>query len=388
MRGANGAVAAHLSAGLDSAIVTATAGRLLGAGRVTAFTAAPSEAFATDPDDPWISDESGLAARLAATQDNIDHIIIRGDGTSPIAGMARDFFFQQQPTQSPLNAVWGRAISKEASSRKLGILLSGGGGNFTATYSGVEAIPEMLARGSLLSFLRGLRSLHRGGRTRSSSIAAAAFPLLPDAAWRTASQIWRRPRGLTEYAAIAKHSVASLEADAAKAGWRPDFPPRRDPVKTRIDGLSRTDGANFYKGVLAEWGLSIREPLLDLRLVRLCLAIPPDEYLIPDRPRDLARRSFADRLPPALLAEQRRGLQAADWAQGASVAVGEVREELTFARRTAGLADVVDLNQLEADAEALASVDLSSEDDELRFQVRLLGGIATTYFARRTAGTN
>lgn len=389
LRGTTGAVASHLSSGLDSAIVTTTASRLLPGGTIAAYTAAPGSHFAGDTETDWIGDESGLAAQVAATRSNIDHLIVRSDRTSPLAGMSKDFFFQQQPTQNPANAPWGRQVLKEVQARRIGILLSGGGGNFTATYAGIEALPEMLARGSLLEVAKGLRALRRSGRSWPSSVAAAAFPLLPARAWGTASRLWRRPRNWTDYAAIAPQHLAHIEGEAEALGWRQDYPPRRDPVGSRIQALTRTDGAHYYKGALAEFGVSIREPLLDLRVVRTCLAIPPQEYLAGDRPRDLARRTFSDRLPHALLESRGRGLQAADWAHGATAAAVEMQGELDIARRTQAVRDIVDLDQLDRDVKALAETDPAALDpDDLRFEVRLLRGIAATYFARRTEGTN
>ncbi|MEQ7872952.1 asparagine synthase-related protein [Sphingomonas sp. ASV193] len=388
LRGAAGKVANHLSAGLDSAIVTTTTARMIGDGQVTAFTAGPRVGAVLNEPPGWFGDETALAARVAAGEPNIDHVIVRPDRQSPLTTMAADFHFQQQPTINPCNAVWGRAIAGEAKRRGHNVLLTGAGGNFTLTFGAVEQLPEWLARGNLVSAWRGIGALRGEGRSLASALAAATFPLLPPSAWRLASRLFRTRRDLSRYAAVPGSATGRIEHRAAELGFDTSYAPRRDPIGTRIDGLTRSDGGNYYKGMLAEFGISIRDPLLDLRLVRLCLSIPPGEFLVGPRPRDLARRAFSDRLPAATLAERRRGNQAADWAEGMVAALPDIRAELDVARRTPGLGEVIDLDQLDADAAALATVDPLDAGAEFRFRLRLLRGVAATAFARRVAGTN
>ena len=50
------------------------------------------------------------------------------------------------------------------------------------------------------------------------------------------------------------------------------------------------------------------------------LGIPTEEYLAKGIPRALARRALADRLPQAVLSEERKGYQAADWHEGLTAA--------------------------------------------------------------------
>jgi asparagine synthase (glutamine-hydrolysing) len=79
------------------------------------------------------------------------------------------------------------------------------------------------------------------------------------------------------------------------------------------------DQGNYNKGVLGGWGVDMRDPSADRRLVEFCLSVPPEQFLAGGVPRSLARRAFADRLPPEVLRERRKGYQAADWFEGMSV---------------------------------------------------------------------
>src|SRR5262249_13722821 len=51
------------------------------------------------------------------------------------------------------------------------------------------------------------------------------------------------------------------------------------------------------------------DPFQDRRLIEFTLGVPEEQFLRRGESRSLARRVLADRLPPALLAENRRGRQ-------------------------------------------------------------------------------
>lgn len=59
------------------------------------------------------------------------------------------------------------------------------------------------------------------------------------------------------------------------------------------------------------WAPENRIPVLDLRLVNLCLSVPDRQYL----DRGLARRTLSDRLPRAQVRDRRIGVQCPEWFQ-------------------------------------------------------------------------
>ena len=76
------------------------------------------------------------------------------------------------------------------------------------------------------------------------------------------------------------------------------------------------------------FGVETRCPPVDARLVEFCLALPEDQYLRDGQPRWLIRRAMADRLPPVVLRNRKRGLQAADWFERLSAIRPQICEEL------------------------------------------------------------
>ncbi len=131
LRGSSGRVATHLSSGLDSASVTATAARLLGpaGGRVSAITSVPREGYREPPARDWYIDEGPLAASVAALHSNIEHVLIRFAAVSPLEDIERSFFLYDRPLVNPCNHVWHRAILDDAKRRGHSILLTASLGN-------------------------------------------------------------------------------------------------------------------------------------------------------------------------------------------------------------------------------------------------------------------
>src|SRR5438105_4721042 len=168
-------VASHLSAGLDSSAVSATAARLLAGsgGRVTAFTAVPRENYELPVPRGRIGDEGPLAALTAALYPNLEHVLIRtGDG-SPLDHVDRYFHLFERPVPNLCNMIWVSAINDAARDRKLRVLLSASIGNLTISYTGLALIPELVRSARLLELSQQLGMLVRHGGMRWSGAAAA-----------------------------------------------------------------------------------------------------------------------------------------------------------------------------------------------------------------------
>ena len=65
----------------------------------------------------------------------------------------------------------------------------------------------------------------------------------------------------------------------------------------------------WFDPMIELFGVEMRDPMADLDLLEFCFATPDDQYLRAGRTRWLARRVLADRLPPQVIDETRRGFQ-------------------------------------------------------------------------------
>lgn len=389
LRGIDGRVGAHLSGGLDSSGVAATAARLLHAsGEVVAFTSVPGENFDGFIPRGRFGDEGPLARSVASLYPNLEHVLVRTNGKSPFACLDRNYFLYERPALNLCNGVWNDAILEGAKQRRLKVMLTGQMGNMTVSYTGLEQLPELLASGRLVRLARQILQLRKNGIRLESSLAHSFGPFLSPGLWRTINR-WRgRHFRLEDYSAVNLEAAAELRAEAAASGLDFSYRPRRDPFATRLWVLRRVDLGNYNKGYLGGWGIDVRDPTADRRLVELCLSIPPAQFSNDGVPRSLARRVLSDRLPPEVVEEKRKGLQAIDWYEGVSAARDEASTEVERILSAPGAAKVVEGKKLEELMTDWPDRDWNSDKVTKRYRLALLRGISGGHFFRKGAGSN
>jgi asparagine synthase (glutamine-hydrolysing) len=389
LRRGDGPLGAHLSAGLDSGAVAATAARLSAPnGRVIAYTAAPRPGWSGPGPPARLADEAGLAADTAALYPNIEHVRVSPEMVSPLAGLDRSFALLDRPLLNACNTVWWDAILDRARRDGVDVLLTGQAGNMSFSYDGVAALPWLARRGRWLQLIRLLRAMRgRGARHRHLAHLVVA-PLLPRPGWRLVERLRGRSRRLTDHSAIRAGVAATLEAEASARHHDWTYQPRHDPFEQRLWALRRVDNGNYNKGAVAGWGIDLRDPTADRRLVELCLSIPPAAFFADGVPRALARRMLADRLPPAVCRNDRKGYQAADWYEGLTAGRGELRAELGRAANVPLAADLIDLARLEQLQDAWPDAGWETTEVIDRYRFMLLRGAAAAHFIRRASRSN
>lgn len=391
LRGAGDRVAAHLSAGLDSSAVAATAARLMApAGEVIAFTAVPRDGFDGPVPKGRIADEGPLAALTAASHPNIEHVRVSTEGCSPLDPLSRNFHLYERPLPNLCNSTWANAIKDRARERGLKVLLNAEMGNLTLSYSGEHFLAELAGRGALLPLARQALALRHNG-TRLRTVAAMAVgPWVPAALWRPLAKLRGTSFGLESYSALsARGAAAAGVADRAEErGLDLAFRPRRDPVEARLWALRRVDSGPIQKGNLAGWGIDGRDPTGDRRLVEFCLRVPPEQFLAGGIFRSLARRALADRVPEAVLAERRKGYQAADWRQGLVAAQEELRLQAERLESVAPARQLLDVARLRELAATLAADGAAGPQATRSYRLALLRGISAGHFLGSATRSN
>ncbi len=223
------------------------------------------------------------------------------------------------------------------------------------------------------------------------AFGASFGPHIPPALWAWLKKnIQGRPQGVTGHSGINPRQLASLDL-AAQARARDmtfEYRPRKDAFATRLWALRRTDTGNVNKGTLAGWGIDQRDPTTDRRLVEFCLSAPAEQFLSGGISRALARRAFADRVPQAVLNEERRGLQGADWHEGVRTLQARVLEELSRQGDCEPAANTLDLARLRALAEAWPRDGWDTYTAEQAYRIVLLRAVAAGHFLRKATGGN
>lgn len=348
LRGADGLVATHLSGGWDSSAVTATAARLLAParGRVLAFTAVPAAPSAAAPPRK-VADEGPAAAITAAMYDNIDHVMLPSTGDSPLAALAGYPELFERPLYNICNHVWLSQIRSAARDAGARVLLSGEIGNWTISAGPVSVLADLVRQRRWRSWAREAAAMLRGRRARLRGIAASSF-----GAWLPAP-LWRLVRNLSARGDAQRESAVhpdwrrQVAKERAQSGGGTGRPPA-DSFSRTIEAIRGMDYGELRKGILAGWGIDKRDPTADRRLIEFCLSLPVDMLLKDGRRRPLARAALADRLPPAVLDETRKGYQAADWHQGLTKDRAAVAALIEAIAADPAAAAVIDIDLLRA----------------------------------------
>ncbi|MEE4451358.1 asparagine synthetase B family protein [Novosphingobium resinovorum] len=399
-----GQVGAHLSSGFDSTAVATTAARILARDGepMTAFVAAPREGQVRTMAARHVADESLLAAKTAAMHANMELVRVV-PRAGPLAALMRARSLYASPVSNLCNLPWFEAINEQARDLGVRVLLHGSTGNTSLSESGVWALREMARQGRFGPWLRIARGLVRGGWMRWRGVLFNTVEdMLPDRLWRWAMTLSGQgiedERAMTLMAPGAYAQAAAAHCrDAARAGERPpdsgDLDRERgiSSVDFRLSTLRTNGDGDQYKAMLAEWGLDLRDPTADRRLVELALRIPVERLIWNGEPRAILRRVLADRAPPEVLDNRQRGYQAADWAQAIwseREAFIEEMERLEMYEPTAAFLDTDRIRRLIDGLPAAGSDAWDSDEAENSYRLACLRTISAASHMRHIARSN
>jgi asparagine synthase (glutamine-hydrolysing) len=393
LRGAGTAVGAHLSAGFDSSTVTTSAAIAMAAqnGKVVAFTSVPREGYDGAAPNGRFGDEGPLAAKTAARYPNIEHVLIRNPGYAPLAARDREFELFDRPVLNLCTAVRQEAINDAAKARQLSVMLTGAAGNMTISYDGLVLLPDLLGRGKLLRWMREGRAMVRSGAMPWSTVLRLTLgAYLPAPLWRRLV----RARGRHIHAMQAQSALRpgratelDIEGRATARGADPSGRPRRDSFASRLWVLRATDTGNLNKGTLAGWGIDLRDPTADRRLVEFCLSVPEEQFLVNGEPKVLGRRAFGARLPPEIADGTARGYQGVDWHEDLTAAHTNLGEELARFREFGPAARALDLDRLQRMVHAWPNGNWNTDETVLTpYRMALQRAMSAGHFLWRASG--
>ena len=317
-------VGVTLSGGLDSGSVAALAAAELAqqGRRLPAYSSVP--VVDTEPlvAARLFGDETPYIEATARLAGNIDVNYITAEAVSPLEGVERSLSIHDQPLHAAGNMFWISALLAEAQRNGLGALLTGQMGNGTVSWSGgvQPSALDSLAKLQWGAFGRKLKAWQEmTGRSLWSAVRSQVVrPLLrhvtksgppaepPRDAWR-------------KYSAINLGLARELDitGQMERQGHDPTFTPKRDANEARMFLLKpgRSTVGHFYHEVGAAYGLEVRDPTADRRVMSFCWSIPQSQYARDGRDRMLIRRAMEGYLPDEVRWNRHKGAQAADIGQ-------------------------------------------------------------------------
>ncbi|WP_165644435.1 asparagine synthase C-terminal domain-containing protein, partial [Oharaeibacter diazotrophicus] len=348
LRGA-GTVVCQLSGGFDSGAVAATAARLRGDAPLPVLTVAPPDGVARFEHPGAIGDERPLAAAVAAMHPNMIWEAVSSAGLHAYDdNPVRLFLSMAAPTRGSLNVGWYAPLFERARALGASTILTGGLGNMTLSWDGLCGLASMARRGDWVRLWREARAI---GRMQGRSPVAvlrrhAIVPLLPprlQARW-SAFRGGLPPEGETS---------SPIHPDFARAHGIPE---RRLAFGLDYDGDTDATRRRWLSYVQSNpptadmtealFGVASYAPLSDVDLLEFCFALPDEQYLRDGRTRWLARRVLADRLPPAVLDETRRGFQCAEFLHRLSLQRERIVEGVAALERSPLAGRVLDVERM------------------------------------------
>ncbi|HVV44715.1 MAG TPA: asparagine synthase-related protein, partial [Bryobacteraceae bacterium] len=268
------AVGSHLSGGLDSSSVTATAASLLRerGGRVTAYTAVPTVAIDEGTFPRRFCDESSHAAATAALYPNVEHVLIPTISGSLFETLDLMTSACESPQLNPGNSCWFRAICTHAMSRGLRVMLTGANGNFTISYDGRRALSSLIAGGRLVAAMRLGSALRRGGAGWRRVMKAGVRPLLP-------AGLRRALDGFNSGDVLKMEDATGLRPEfAVSFGLNPQEALERADIREgralRTWSIRRNDFGSHMAGLRRLTGVEQMDPTSDRRVMEFCLSVP------------------------------------------------------------------------------------------------------------------
>ncbi|MEN8221061.1 MAG: asparagine synthase-related protein [Pseudomonadota bacterium] len=332
-------IGAFLSGGLDSPSVACTAARQLKAKgqRLTTFTSVPREGFDAPERSGWLNDETPYIEALKPWHDNLEVTYLRPEGRTMLDNIDRLFELAEGPMRNPCNRIWMEAVLEAAAARGIRVMLTGQNGNNSISYNGSSLFTELARTGHWLTLMREIKT--KAAMKKISPLAVfkgdVLRPFLPNALWAWHS---RRKEGAefpwAKHSAINPDFAKAMAVDerARELGFDHHYRPLTDGRKWRIRWGTGSGAMHYGRDLSNGWrhhfGIEMRDPTADIRILEFCLAIPENQYLRKGKDRYLIRRAMDGVLPPEVLWKTKRGEQLPDWYERLIAVRGEIAAEI------------------------------------------------------------
>lgn len=393
VRGVDG-LAAHLSAGLDSAAVVSSAAlaRAAEGKRLTAYTSVPMAGAELEVPVRRFSDEGPRASMLAALYPNVDHVLLDSADREIGEDFDRHFFASETPILNACNQVWMGAINREAKARGERVALSAYFGNMTISHGGGQLMHAYIRRGRPDLWAREARLLLASGYGTWPNLLLTTFgPWLPSP-WLKKIRRWtgRNAMGLEDFSSLRAEIAQdpNFRAHLASIGYDPDFGPMRSRAETLRYVITRIDLlGNVAKGDVATYDLETCDPTSDRRLLEFCLTAPDEVFLREGRPQWIYGKAFGERIPAQTLNSRNKGYQAADWLPRLRRVQSTIAGEVERAKASPSARALIDLDDLSGLLEILPEGKPTPRQTNA-LRLKALRGVATANFLRKLDAGN
>ncbi len=329
--------AISLSGGFDSqGVASFVLGELNGDQELLGLTGVPEAGWQAVDGPGGFDDESKHVQALAAIYEHLEVAFIDSKGLGFDHRLAEMFRLAGSPPRNAINLTWIHALRAQARERDRDLLLTGDSGNLTFSFNGAGALPHWLMTGNLSALWHEIAATYSPGHRLRGMWTQAIRPSLPPrmVSFYDCLRGRERPDPFESWCPMNREWADRMEVRrrSRELGLGSDFakPTSTSMVRSLAPAGGGNESGDLQQAFEVLYGLPIRDPTSWRPLVEFCAGIPDEQYLKGGVTRRLARRMLVGKVPEQVLAERRRGRQAADWplrlARERSVLVAELEE--------------------------------------------------------------
>ena len=330
-------LATTLSSGLDSGSVASLAARKLAqeGKRLQAFSMIPNFDVSKTASGRRFGDETEGIEATAEFSGNIDVTYVKTQSITPLAAIKRGLFLQGQ-----LSSSWNiqnyLSLLQEVKQQGYGTLLVGFHGNRSISFQGDQKhyLLSLIKRGHWKTYIQevlGWHSLHSTDfvATLKSQVIS---PLIPEI--------------LHKYKHRGHQNRSSPFNRSALMQRKDNISIKGVPLLQRINQQVFNKGRGFWPELGAEFGIEVRDPTSDKRIVEFCLGLPPEQFMRNGKDKWIFRRAMEGVMPKDVLWNPRRGQQAADIILQVRASQTEIRDALATFQTSPLIQEYLDLPRM------------------------------------------
>lgn len=302
-----------LSGGLDSTAVAVFADEFINSngGAIQAYTSVPEEDFNSDNQTGRVLDEGDIALKTVASMKCASGQLIQMPNINPWDEHARIMRYLEMPYKNFYNVLWLEKSMVEAKKKGIRLMLTGGYGNSSISFSNVPVyFNDLMISGKWLTLYKEIQLFHKKMRfSRKLMIVDTIKSLLFSKKYDIDSdvqksfmfeEIWK------QYDTI--NRVSSLYNEMSRAGKR--FSTYRHQLWH--PRAHRQIGEMETKRSLAT-GVLLRDPTRDKRVIEFCMSLPIDQFSKNGEVRRLINNYMSDLMPKHILKVPGQGKQGGDF---------------------------------------------------------------------------
>lgn len=351
----HGEVGSHLSGGLDSGSVVSFAAKELKKEnkKLHTYSYIPEDSFTDWTPKYYQADESSLIKETIDYVGNISSNYLSFEGMDPLSSLDDFMELMEMPYKFFENSFWLKGINEIASKQEMKILLNGSRGNHSISWGSwklnMDYYTSLLKKLKWSLLYRELDYYTKNYHMGKSNM----LPIITKQACPTLSAIFKKgPQNDNQFPDMINPSFADKTKVFEKLQHH-HFNLNAGAFKNLTEYRK-----NYYKQLyvwnkngVAEAKLSLRysmwnrDPTNDINVIRFCLAIPREQYVLNGMERSFIRRATKSLLPNRVRFNYHtRGLQGADVIHRIEKHWNSFLEELQMVTHDSLVSEILDVD--------------------------------------------